>query len=157
MLISLNFPNVFVPGATELDNALALRALLDCMIRLNMAYHKEHQVPALYESGVTYGRTEIWEPVAALYLPNKMQDANGMWQPQGAMGGRRIGDCKSLATARVAELRLAGKKANPTFRFAKKRHSFGALLFHILVQTDDGWEDPSAKLGMPKAHLAIFE
>jgi hypothetical protein len=152
--ITFNFPNVFVPSASALDNALALRALLNCMIELNVAYLKHHNVPLLYDSGVRYGRTHIWEPIAALYLPNKILQGR-YWFPEGHTGGAKIGDCKSLGTARVAELRIRGKRAEPTFRFAKKWD--GGLMFHILVQGPDGWEDPSKRLGMPSSELRMFE
>jgi len=32
----------------------------------------------------------------------------------------------------------------------------GDNVFHILVRTDRGWEDPSAKLGMGREELALF-
>lgn len=162
MELVFNIQQAFYPGSSEVDNACALRASLDYMIALNLAYLQYHTVPPLYASGVIYGRTKIWEPIAALYLPNKHGTRVGrqIWyDPLGESGGEKRGDCKSLACARIAELRAAGKKANPVFRFNPRRDGSGYMDFHILVQTTEsktGWEDPSAKLGMGKDELAWF-
>ena len=88
-------------------------------------------VPPLYHSGVRYDRTTVWDTTPALYA-------------------RRYGDCKTLAAARIAELRRAGYFAEPTFRWVprNKKDVDGVRDFHILVQTDGGWEDPSKVLGM---------
>jgi len=162
MDITFNVHQAFYPGASEVDNACALRALLDCMIALNLAYLKYHPVPSLYESGVVYGRTTIWEPTSALYLPNKFpEQAKGKtwWVPLGTSGGKKRGDCKSLSAARIAELRMQGVNAQPVFRFVNRADGSGYQDFHILVQnptTKTGWEDPSAKLGMGKDELKWF-
>lgn len=156
MIIPINIAHAFKPTCSRIDNALALRDLLDCMIALNMSFLRKHRVPPLYSSGVTYGRTHIWEPISALYLPNKTPLNRVFWEPRGVSGGERRGDCKSLATARIAELRLAGKHAEPVFRWAK-RPVGNALDFHILVQTPEGWEDPSRKLGMGKVEIERYE
>lgn len=159
MDIVLNVHQAFYPGASEVDNACALRAMLDCMIALNLAYLRYHPVPSLYESGVVYGRTTIWEPTAALYLPNKHPSkARGKtwWEPVGESGGKKRGDCKSLTAARIAELRAVGQTAQPVFRFSNRADGSGYQDFHILVQTPSGWEDPSRKLGMGKDELKYF-
>lgn len=160
MDIVLNVHQAFYPGASEVDNACALRAMLDCMVALNLAYLRYHPVPSLYESGVVYGRTTIWEPTAALYLPNKhaTRDRGKVWwNPVGEVGGKKRGDCKSLTAARIAELRAAGQVANPVFRFSNRADGSGYQDFHILVQTPSGWEDPSRKLGMGKDELKWFK
>jgi hypothetical protein len=160
MDIVLNVHQAFYPGASEVDNACALRALLDCMVALNLAYLRYHPVPSLYESGVVYGRTTIWEPTAALYLPNKhpsRERGKVWWNPVGEVGGKKRGDCKSLTAARIAELRAAGQVANPVFRFSNRADGSGYQDFHILVQTPSGWEDPSRKLGMGKDELKWFK
>lgn len=131
MEITFNLPHVFNPKASSVDNAYALRALLDCMIELNLAYLQSHSVPALYQAGVRYGRTKIWEPIPALYA-------------------RRYGDCKSLATAKIAQLRMAGVECEPVFRWIKPDGPKGATDFHILVQTRTKYLDPSKRLGMGK-------
>lgn len=155
MDIVINTSQAFYPGSSELDDACALRALLDAMIALNLGYLRYHSTPPLYESGVVYGRTTIWEPTHALYLPNKFsRNDRGRiwWDPIGHNGGKKRGDCKSLATARIAELRAQGKRGiTPVFRFNPRRDGSGYKDFHILVlnpETKTGWEDPSRKLGM---------
>ena len=128
MQIAINLLHVFQPGSSPVDNAYALEALLDCMVRLNLAFLRTHPgIKPLYSSGVRYGRTRIWEPIPALYV-------------------RGYGDCKSLATARVAELRLSGVDCKPVFRWI--RRADGVRDFHVLVQTGDTFEDPSKVLGM---------
>jgi hypothetical protein len=56
----------------------------------------------------------------------------------------------------VAELRVAGRKAEAVFRWNPRKGS-NAMDFHILVQTPEGWEDPSARLGMGKVEVARYE
>lgn len=116
----------------HVDNACALRALLECMVELNIAFMRFHKCKALYQSGVRYGRTLWWEPIPALYA-------------------RREGDCKSLATALIAQYRMQGIGADPVFRFVMNGEGgCDGTDFHILVQTDQGFEDPSKVLGMGK-------
>jgi hypothetical protein len=131
MEITFNLPHVFNPKASSVDNAHVLRALLDCMIQINIAFLQAHTIKDLYSSGVRYGRTRLWEPIPALYL-------------------RKAGDCKSLATAKIAELRLAGIACEPVFRWIKPKGYEGATDFHILVQTRSKYLDPSKRLGMGK-------
>lgn len=127
MQIVLNIPFAFAPESNRVANAEALRALLDCMVALNLAYLKTNAAPALYRSGVVYGRTTVWETIPAVLA-------------------RGYGDCKSLATWLIAEYRSQGKQANPTFRW--NTNPAGGTDFHILVLTDKGFEDPSKVLGM---------
>ena len=57
----------------------------------------------------------------------------------------------SLACALIAQYRLQGIVAEPTFRFLPpffEGTKFEYTLFHILVQTPSGYEDPSKELGM---------
>jgi hypothetical protein len=138
MQITFDMPHVFSPRATPEENAYALRALLDCLISLNIAFLRTKRAPPLYQSGVRYGRTTIWDTIPALY-------------------GRRYGDCKSLSAALIAEYRILGMKAEPVFRFMPRNDGSGALDFHILVQLGDGsFEDPSKKLGMGQDENAHF-
>lgn len=149
MKIEFNLPHAFDPGCTERANAYTLRALLDCMVNINVQYLREHpKTPGLYQSGVRYGRTIIWEPIPALYKPNKHILWGKYWAPTDSMlPGKRIGDCKSLATARMAELIVSGRKVQPRFRFDPQPD--GHWNFHILLDTDKGYEeDPSRVLGM---------
>lgn len=138
MQITFELPHVFVPSSTEEENAYALRILLECLISLNRAFLRKHSVPPLYRSRVFYGRTDVWDPIPALYL-------------------RGYGDCKSLAAALIAEYREQGIPATPVFRFSDVN---GRKLFHILVsKTVNGqakWEDPSRALGMGADELKWF-
>ena len=132
MQITFNLPHVFNSVSTPEANAPGLQALLECLVNINMAFLRANPAtPDLYQSGVRYGRTLLWEPIPALY-------------------SARFGDCKSLTAARVAELRVRGTPAKPVFRFRTRPN--GARDFHILVQieTQRGakWEDPSKILGM---------
>jgi len=129
MRICFDLPHVFYPGSDSEDNAYALKALLDCLISLNRAYHRSNvgHVKPLYRSGVRYGRTEIWDSIPALYK-------------------RGYGDCKSLTAALVAEYLEQGISAKPVFRWMPR--SNGVKDFHILVQIGNLFEDPSKRLGM---------
>ncbi|MGH9966569.1 MAG: hypothetical protein ACREBG_01880 [Pyrinomonadaceae bacterium] len=133
MQIIYNLPHVF-NGSSHVEDAYALRALLDCLVRLNLAFLRNHPVQNLYRSGVIYGRTTWWEPIPALYR-------------------RKYGDCKSLSAALIAEYVINGIEAKPVFRFNPRGD---AKDFHILVQTMNGFEDPSKRLGMGKNECAKF-
>ena len=136
MQITFSLPHAFYPGSSRDEDAYALRALLDCLIRLNQAYLRYHAVPALYRAGVVYGRTEVWDTIPALY-------------------DKKFGDCKSLTAARIAELRAQSIEAEPVFRWVQRPDGSGSD-YHILVQREackewpDGFEDPSKVLGMGK-------
>lgn len=142
MQITFSLPHVFYPGSSRDEDASALRALLECLIRLNQAYLRVHAVPGLYQSGVVYGRTEVWDTIPALYE-------------------RGYGDCKSLTAALVAEYRKKGIIAQPVFRWVQRPNGGGSD-YHILVQREacaecpTGFEDPSKVLGMGKNENAHF-
>lgn len=128
MYITFNIVDAFNGQSNDVTDAYVLRALLNCMVEANKAHLiLNPQTPMLYQSGVKYARTKLWEPIPALY-------------------SRGMGDCKSLATARIAELQLRGIQCEPVFRFYSRPD--GNKDFHILVRTPKGWEDPSKKLGM---------
>ena len=128
MQITIDLPHVFNAHASPRDNAPALRAILDCMVTCNLDFLRRYpDTPVLYRAGIRYGRTTIWDSIPALY-------------------DRQYGDCKSLATALIAEYLNKGKQAVPCFRWARK--PVGGMDFHILVQTKLGFEDPSRVLGM---------
>jgi len=139
MDITFSLPHVFYPGSNPEDNAYALQILLDMLVRQNMAYLRNHAVLPLYQSGVVYGRTQVWDTLPALYA-------------------RRKGDCKSLTGVRVAELKMIGHEARPVFRFAVTPE--GKHLFHILVERFENgqifYEDPSRILGMNQDELRYF-
>jgi hypothetical protein len=130
-IIPFDLYHWFQPDTSLVENAYALRALLDCLISLNQAYLKYNpSTYPLYKSGVVYHRTDEWLPIPALYK-------------QG------FGDCKSLACALIAEYRHNGISCEPAFRW-KVRNKTPELVrdFHILVEVRNGFEDPSKVLGM---------
>lgn len=134
MQFVLDLPHVFCPGSQPVEDASAVRALLDCLIALNLCYLRNNRAPSLYRSGVVYRRTTVWDTIPALYA-------------------RGYGDCKSLSAALIAEKRNRGEKALPTFRWVKDGPRTN---YHILVQTPEGFEDPSKILGMGKNENAYF-
>jgi hypothetical protein len=138
MRIVYNLPHVFSLETSLVENADVLRTLLECLVQINLDYLRRYRAPKLYNSGVVYGRTKQWEPIPALYA-------------------RGYGDCKSLSAALIAQYEMQGRAASPVFRFSPSSYA-GAdhLLFHILVQTEKGYEDPSRKLGMGKDEWKYF-
>lgn len=129
MELTFNLQHWFEPSSPMVENIFALRASMDYMINLNMSYLLFNQAPGLYQSGVRYGRTRIWEPIPALYY-------------------RQVGDCKSLSAALIAQYRMRKITALPVFRWVQ--NADGSVDYHILVQTRTGFEDPSKVLGMGK-------
>ena len=133
MRICFDLGGVFYPGASDEDNALALQAMLEALIAIDRVYLRRYpRTPKLYNSGVRYGRTTVWDSVPDLLA-------------------RRYGDCKSLTAMLVAEYREAKITAQPVFRFAKNPQT-GQKDFHILVRRGRVFEDPSRKLGMIQYH-----
>lgn len=133
------------------------------MVAINLAYLRHHTAPGLYQSGVVYGRTTIWEPTPALYLPNKHRMPGSIYyQPFGSSKGEKRGDCKSLSAALVAEMLLKEIPVRPVFRFAIRPNTDGILDFHILLAVPpsisaNGWKDPSRDLGMGADEVARFD
>jgi hypothetical protein len=143
--VTFNLSNIFEPGSNTLSDARVLRALLGVLVMADQVYLRDHAVTSLYRSGVVYGRTKVWESVPDVIV-------------------RGLGDCKSLATWRVAELKKEGYQATFVFRWAIRKD--GGKDFHILVETDRPtsfstkvppfYEDPSRKLGMGADEVAKF-
>jgi len=131
MQITFNLPHVFHPGSSPTENGYVLKAMLDCLININLAYLRDHVVPSLYRSHVVYGRTSLWEPIPALYE-------------------RGYGDCKSLTAALIAEYIRDGIECAPVFRWIRTKNPkrWGETDYHILVHTARGFEDPSKVKGM---------
>lgn len=136
MIIPFSLSYVFHPGASQVDNAYALKTLLECLILLNQNFLRAHPALPLYQSGVRYGRTVNWDSIPDLYA-------------------KGYGDCKSLTAALVAEYRMKHIEAKPVFRWV--RGADGVSDYHILVQTAAGFEDPSRVLGMGKDENAYFQ
>jgi hypothetical protein len=135
MEITFNFPHVFSPDSSSEEDAYVLRASLDYLITVDEVFRRYHSVPALYRSGVVYGRTKTWDSIPALYA-------------------RGYGDCKSLASALIAEYHNMNIPAEPVFRWITRPDGFKD--YHILVRGPNGYEDPSKILGMGKDELAPF-
>jgi hypothetical protein len=139
MRIVFNLPHLFRLDTSPVENSDGLRNLMETLVRFNLDYLKNYKVPHLYRSGVVYGRTNMWEPIPALYE-------------------RGFGDCKSLSAALIAQYEIRGIPASPVFRFsASSYRGDDHLLYHILVQTTDGYEDPSRKLGMGRDEWKYFQ
>ena len=151
MLIAYSVPHLFAPGTSARENAEGLRVLLDTLVNLNGWFLRRYPVRPLYASGVTYARTDLWEPIPALYASGY----HGTDNPTSNFPKRRgqFGDCKSLSAALIAQYLMQGKAAEPVFRFDPRT---GSSLYHILVRTNDGFEDPSVVLGMPADEAARF-
>jgi len=136
-IVTFNIKNAFEKGSPSLSNAVVLRALLDGLIAANVVYLKYHTFPSLYESGVVYKRTNVWDSLPALYH-------------------RGYGDCKSLTAALVAERMTRRESAMPVFRWMPRPNEEGVKDFHILVESSYGYEDPSRRLGMGADENAYF-
>lgn len=98
-----------------MENAETLQVWLEALIGTNLVHLNHHpDTKPLYDSGVVYGRTDDWEPFACLY----MNGYHGTDRPDSRVVKRFgvFGDCKSLACARIAELRVKGKTVKPVFR-----------------------------------------
>lgn len=117
--------------ASKDQNAIALRALLDCLIALDsICLDSDPRLPTLYQSGVVY----------------KLMPGNAAWDTIPTYIRRGYTDCKSLVAGRIAELRRVGNIAIPVFRHVTD--GWGTM-FHILILHGDGrWECPSRNLGM---------
>ena len=142
MEIVFSLPHVFHIGASRVDNAAALKTLLECLVNLNLAYLRSmkrqgHTVPTLYSSGVVYARTTWWETIPALYK-------------------RGFGDCKSLTCAKVAEDIMRGIEAQPVFRFNPMPTSTDYHILEALPGRNPPYEDPSKVLGMGKDEAQYF-
>lgn len=124
----------FHPRASRTNNAIALRALLDCLIDLDtICLDVYPNLPSLYQSGVIY----------------RLMPTKAPWDTTPILVARQFTDCKSLVAARIAELRRAGRVAIPVFR--NITDGWGTM-FHILILHGNGqWECPSRLLGMGSA------
>jgi hypothetical protein len=140
MQITFDVPHAFFPNSPRLVNALALRASMDYLVTLNRIYlstakQRRYPVPGLYQSGIRYGRTQVWDTIPAALR-------------------RRFADCKTLSAWLIAELQERGFAAQPEFRWNPR--ASGERDFHILVNTDKGIRDPSKDFGMGADEAAYF-
>lgn len=100
---------------------------LVCLSLHDEAWIRSRGAPDLYGSGVRYRiePDDVWSDVPACILAG-------------------AADCEDLAAWRAAELRVAGVDAWP---FARLEPGL-PVLYHALVRTPQGVEDPSRVLGM---------
>jgi hypothetical protein len=141
-LVHWEIPDVFYPGSSSVDNAESLQALLWCLIECNLFFigrmrSTGRSVQPLMSTPVFYRRTEVWDAIPALY----------------ELGH---GDCKSLSAAVVAEHMNDHIECLPCFRWAYRDDGSGELDYHILVQTSQGFTDPSKDKGMGLDEVAKF-
>lgn len=143
---TFNMPGFFFTGSSQTDDDKALRILLDALTDINTCFLEHHpntslmyppgSAPVFTGGPVFYARTRIWDPIPALYR-------------------RGYGDCKSLSAALIAQQRKVGIESYPVFRWARAKDPLtkGNTNYHILVQNEHGFEDPSKVLGMGKDAL----
>lgn len=116
---------------TPVDIDYALTRMLSTLVDVNVDYLKRYPMPPLYSSGVRYIGEQVGQEewLAAPWVQ--------------ARGGA---DCEDLCAWRVAELRIAGERANCVW---SKHVSADSILYHIRVKRGNGSiEDPSLNLGM---------
>ena len=136
--VVFDLPGVFHIGSDPTENAKTLQTLLHCLCDIDAAYlqYRQGQIPELYNSGVYYARTEVWDSTPALYK-------------------RGFGDCKSLASTRIAELSVNHDiPCTPDFRFFQDEQK--RTFYHIVLMTPNGWECPSKVLGMGEDENSYF-
>lgn len=133
-VIEFGLSHAFQPDSDPVDNVQVARLLIESLAAINRAYLRRHSAPALYKSGVTYGRTRIWESI-----PDAL--------------ARRRADCKTLVAWKLAEDRNKGIKVEPAFRWITNEQ--GVRDYHVLLQYPDRWEDPSKILGMEQYHALM--
>lgn len=134
MDLTFSFPHVFHPQSNAKEDAYVLRAALDFLTLVDLEYLRNHAAPSLYSSRVVYGRTREWLSIPAVI---KLGYA----------------DCKSLSAWRIAEAifnREFSTAPVPTFRWKYRNDNTHIKDFHVLIQTPDGYECPSRRLGMGK-------
>ena len=161
--VSFLLPRVFSPGSKLRENALAARALLECLTEIDVLYWRirggcnpltRAVIEPLYVNPLYYKRTSIWDTTPALYA-------------------RGYGDCKSLACTRAAEYRLAGRQSRPFFRYVPPElNPEKEYMYHIVTGKDQPsnfsppvpfeevgktFEDPSKIKGMGQDEWAYFE
>lgn len=124
-----SFDGIQHPG--KLGRTLAV--LLGALFEIDCAWLRSHpKAPGIYESGVRYQR----EP-----------EGQEHWQDIRRTLELGHGDCEDLACWRAAELVVRhGIDARPLYKWKKTPR--GGTLYHIVVATPHGIEDPSKRLGM---------
>ena len=132
MDFEFGFSRVFCPGSDPVENAIELEFNINRLVQRNLTYLRYHAAPSLYHSRVVYGRTKIWLDIGRVL----------------ELGHA---DCKSLSSWRIAEMvhnKLCKMKPKPVFRWKLRPDGSGISDYHILIQTENGYECPSKTLGM---------
>lgn len=122
---------IHTTAVTRRDIVFMLSRLVD----LDMYLYRSRSLPPLYQSGVRY-RAEHED-----FTSNRPVED---WLAVDVLYERGCGDCEDLAAARCAELRLQGIAAYPRLRKTGR-------IWHVVVESELGWEDPSKELGMKGA------
>jgi len=138
--VTFDLPQCFDSASDPVSNAVALQALLHCLGAIDLIYLQMRPgcIAPLYESGVVYDRTQVWDSIPALYQ-------------------RGFGDCKSLTAALVAEYAAQGIKSKPVFRWMVDKKD-NQTNYHILVMGPNGtFEDPSKVCGMEENENSYFK
>ncbi len=135
-IVSFNSKNAFEPKASSVNDAVLLRALLEGLISANLGYLDYKSYPELFSTSIYYARTQVWDTIPGLLA-------------------RGFGDCKSLTAYAIAFMRRQGTQAKPVFRWIQREGGFKD--FHILVESELGYEDPSRILGMGNDENAYFQ
>lgn len=121
----------------DVDAGAWLRPLLEALTSANVAWLQTHPAaPSILAPAarVRYGR----EPRGVEH-----------WQSLPSLLSSGVGDCEDLAAARAAELRVSGIDASAVPLRVRRAAGIGGVdLWHIVVQTPRGTEDPSLALGM---------
>lgn len=133
-VLEFGLSHAFQPDSDPIDNAQVANLSLEYLCAIDRAYLRRHATPALYKSGVTYGRTRIWESI-----------------PDALARGKA--DCKTLSAWKMAEDRNKGIWVMPAFRWITNPQ--GVRDYHILLEYKDHWEDPSKILGMERYHALM--
>ena len=108
--------------------ASILSMLVEAVVEANVESMRRQKFPRLFDSGVRYRSEDVWRDAPSLVNAG-------------------CGDCKSLVSYRLAELRAAGLMAMVHVTF---RDLHGTSEFHLQVRLPTGEiEDPSRILGMP--------
>lgn len=119
MRVCFDLGDVFHPGASDEDNALSLQALLECLIAINRVYLRHHsRTPKLYQSGVRYGRTQVWDSI-----PDLLTRRYGDCFPVGSLLLRDDFELISIEDARIGD-RIWGHDAWTTI----KAHVYKGIL-----------------------------
>lgn len=143
--VTLHTSASFEAGNEAVSN-VALNAMLECLVQINVALMTAKRMPDLYSTQIRYRQEPLGEE---------------NWRDCVIVLETGFGDCEDLAAYRAAELRV--KHRIParcvfrwkTFNIETKMGPRRVKLYHILVGFDHNGhlliEDPSKRLGMPSS------